>query len=127
MKSKIFIIASIVSIIGLGCEYEKMAPDEVLSDKIIVSFNKDVTPIFEKSCNSSSCHGAGGNYPDLSTGNAYTVLLGSDLIDTTNASNSELYKRMTGESKPIMPTTGLLSKKETSIIFNWIKQGAQNN
>jgi hypothetical protein len=127
MKSKIFIIPFVVvTLLCFGCEWEDMAPDEALPDNVPVSFSKDVMPVFNKSCNTSSCHGAGANYPDLSANNAYTVLLGSDLIDTIAPENSELYLRMINTSRP-MPPSGVLSKKETSFILNWIKQKAQNN
>ena len=113
-----------VSVGFFSCEYEEIEPVTELPEN--VSFQTDLIPIFNQSCNSVGCHNAGGISPDLSEGNAYTVLTTGDMLDLNNPENSILYKRMIDVQKP-MPLSGILSKSQTNKVLVWIKEGALNN
>ena len=119
-----FIILLTISVGFFSCEYEQVEPiTELPTD---VSFQTDLIPIFNQSCNTAGCHNAGGIAPDLSEGNAYTVLVNGNMLDMNNAENSILYKRMIDVQKP-MPLSGILSKSQTNKVLVWIREGALNN
>ena len=119
-----FIILFAVSAVFYSCEYEEIEPVTELPED--VSFQTDLIPIFNQSCNSVGCHNAGGIAPDLSEGNAYSDLTTGDMLDMTYAENSTLYKRMIDVQSP-MPLSGILSKSQTNKVLVWIKEGALNN
>lgn len=91
-----------------------------------VSFARDITPIFNNSCNTSGCHNTGGKTPDLSSTNAYTSLTNGGYINTGTPQNSDLLLWMTGKKGTPMPPAGV-NKEYNALILAWIKQGAQNN
>lgn len=91
-----------------------------------VSFVNDITPILNKSCNTSGCHAPGGIKPDLSSANAFNSLTIGNYINTTAAESSSLYQWMAGKKGTPMPTSGV-NKDYNALVLAWIKQGAQNN
>ena len=93
-----------------------------------VSFANDIIPIFNKSCNISGCHSAGGQEPELTAENAYRTINEQDLIDVADPANSEIMGWLTGAIKPAMPLGGPSNPSNiNSLILAWIKQGANNN
>lgn len=90
-----------------------------------VSFANDIIPIFNSSCNSSSCHSSGGKPPYLNDTKAYNSLINGGYVNTDLPESSELYLWMTGERGSPMPTSGI-NKDYNALILAWIKQGAQN-
>ena len=91
-----------------------------------VSFNNDIIPIFNSSCNISGCHSSGGKAPDLSEVNAFTSLTNGNFINTNSPTESELYLWMTGKRGTPMPVNGI-NRDYNSLILAWLKQGATNN
>jgi hypothetical protein len=91
-----------------------------------VSFSNDIVPIFNKSCNLSGCHNAGGKAPNLTSANAYNALTEGNYVNTTDPKNSELYLWMTGKKGTPMPLSGP-NKEFNALVLAWIKQGASNN
>ncbi|MBK7561338.1 MAG: hypothetical protein IPI68_07385 [Chitinophagaceae bacterium] len=91
-----------------------------------VSFTSDIIPIFDKSCNISGCHTAGGIKPDLSATTAFASLTVGNYFNTAVPQTSELYLWMTGKKGTPMPTTGV-NKDYNALVLAWIKQGAENN
>ena len=91
-----------------------------------VSFASDIIPIFNKSCNISGCHAAGGIKPDLSALNAYASLTVGNYYNTAVPENSTLYLWMAGKKSTPMPPAGS-NKDYNALVLAWIKQGAQNN
>lgn len=75
------------------------------------SFAKNVLPIFQANCASSSCHG-GSRSPTL---NAYSGI-------SSNAS-----KCLSEIQSGSMPPGGKLSDADITTIQNWISQGKPNN
>ncbi len=105
-----------------GCEYEYIqepAPEPITTE---LKFSSDIIPIFNESCNSSSCHGVGAIPPDLSPENAYADLMAGGLIDTENPSNSILYTKMATGSMKQFAKPGQAAK-----VLAWIEKGAKNN
>ena len=85
------------------------------------------------------CHSAGTLYPvelvpidvaynDLMTGFNQN---GEAYINVLQPEESYLYKQITGQTQPMMPTSsserGPLNSYEISTVLKWIEQGAKNN
>ena len=128
-KTTVGIISLCVTVLLLlsGCYKDKTVISDT-GEEITrtVTFNADIVPIFNSSCNVSGCHSAGGIAPDLSVANAYNSLMGGGYINTENAPASELYMWMTGKRGTPMPVSGV-NKDYNALILAWIKQSAQNN
>ena len=119
-----FIVLVMISVGFFSCKYEKIEPATELPEN--VSFQTDLIPLFNQSCNSVGCHNAGGIAPDLSPANAYTDLTTRDnMIDLVNPENSILYKRMIDTNQP-MPLSGVMDY-ESRQVLSWITDGAKNN
>lgn len=91
-----------------------------------VTFAGDIVPLFNKSCNGSGCHAAGGVAPNLTSAGAYLSLTSGNYINKANPENSELYQWMTGKRSTPMPLSGP-NKDYNALVLTWIKQGALNN
>lgn len=109
-----------------GCYKDRTVVSETGSEVTrTVTFSGDIMTIFNKSCNTSGCHNAGGTKPDLSPANAYKSL-SNGYLNTGNPQVSELYQWMIGKRGAPMPTDGT-NKEYNSLVLAWLKQGAQNN
>lgn len=110
-----------------GCYKDKtLVSDTGTEVTRTVSFSKDLTPIFTKSCSTSGCHTSGGQVPDLTAANAFNALSIGNYIDKSTPENSLLYKKMTGKKGTPMPVSGI-NKDYNALVIAWIKQGAKNN
>lgn len=88
------------------------------ADKI-VSFSKDIQPIFAQY--SDSHHSAGNVYVlDTYEGVMQDVVAGNPEV-------SILYQRLIGDGGPVMPMGRNLPDALIKLIYDWIKQGAKNN
>ncbi len=108
-----------------ACKYDDILPPEP-DPGITISFSEDVVPIFNASCNGSSCHNGSGPSPDLRASVAYDNLWSGELIDTIEPTNSELYQWMNGDKGLTMPPQGK-QPGDVATILQWIQQGAKNN
>ena len=108
-----------------ACKYDDILPPEP-DPGITISFSEDVVPIFNASCNGSSCHNGSGPSPDLRASVAYDNLWNAELLDTIEPVNSELYLWMTGAKGLTMPPQGT-QPTDVATILQWIDQGAKNN
>jgi len=106
------------------------APHCYADTAMVISFRKDIAPLFRQSCAVSGCHS--GTAPqaglDLDSAAAYGSLSrpGSGYLNTVNPKGSLLYSQMISITTP-MPPTGRLDSCNTKLILNWITQGAKNN
>ncbi|MFY0673237.1 MAG: hypothetical protein JXQ87_07525 [Bacteroidia bacterium] len=108
-----------------SCTWEEGEPFDG-SDVSDVSYEFDILPIWNESCNMSGCHPSGGIPPDLSIENGFESIIALDMVDTLAPEESILYKRMIDAQKP-MPTTGILPPSQTNLVLVWITEGAKNN
>jgi hypothetical protein len=108
-----------------ACKYDDILPPEPDPGKTIY-FSTDVIPIFNASCNGSSCHNGNGPSPDLRAAVAYESLWGGQLLDTVVPANSAIYLWMTGAKGLNMPPQGQ-QPADAATILQWIDQGAKNN
>jgi hypothetical protein len=107
-------------------KYAVVVPDTGSEITRPVSFNGDIMPIFNKSCNMSGCHSGGGKAPDLTAAKAFTSLSNGGYLNTAKPESSELYLWMIGKKGTPMPLSGP-NKEYNAFILAWIKQGAINN
>ncbi len=122
-RSLRFVIFILISFVLASCTYEKIEEETDLPKEI--SFQKDIMPFFNASCNSSGCHNDGGISPDLSPANAYEDIKTTGMLDMTTPENSVLYARMIDVADP-MPLTGVMPY-ESSVVLSWITDGANDN
>ena len=91
-----------------------------------VSFELDIIPLLNASCNTSGCHNTGGTPPDLSAGNAYNSLISGNYVNKQIPDDSELYLWMTNKRDLPMPLAGP-NPSYNALVIQWIEQGALNN
>jgi len=100
----------------------------------IYTLSGDVQPIWTANC--VSCHGSGGNQPDLRSGfsrgstvGVAALCVAGTRIIAGNAAGSVLYLRMIGTTtcSSAMPLSGNLPVATTDIVRDWINNGALNN
>ena len=126
MKKYKFISLLLISLLIMNaCEKDYLTPKKV-DINFPVSFAENVVPILTEDCATPTCHVSGAQSPNLSASKAYDELTGLGYVDTTNAEESLLFKRIIATIKPMPPATKL-SAEEIGYILAWIKQGAQNN
>ncbi|HLF63200.1 MAG TPA: hypothetical protein VI603_05595 [Saprospiraceae bacterium] len=109
----------------ISCKYDEVLPVEP-DPGVQISFNNDIIPIFNSSCNLSSCHNGSGPSPDLRPGTAYDALWNGSYIDTLVPENSELYLWLSGARGIPMPVEGV-NAGYVSTVLQWIDQGALDN
>ena len=130
MLNKKIVIASILfcGIIFLlaGCYKDRTVITDTPEITRTVVFSQDIIPIFNKSCNMSGCHSAGGQTPNLTESSAYNSLIIGNYIDKQNPESSVLYLKVSGQKGTPMPPSGV-NKEYAALILAWIKQGANNN
>ncbi|CAN5664643.1 hypothetical protein BH11BAC3_BH11BAC3_17530 [soil metagenome] len=124
-------IAGLILICGCislltGCYKDKTVFLDSPAITRTVTFSQDIIPIFNKSCNTSGCHSAGGQTPDLTTSKAFNALTVGNYYDKNAAENSIIYKKMSGKMGTVMPVSGM-NADYNALILAWIKQGAKNN
>ncbi len=123
MKIAVRFAAAFMMLFLVSCTKDYLVQPEPPSS---VSFSNDVIPIFNNNC--VSCHGDNGVSPNLTPDKAYTSLLSDPgLVQSGNPDGSELYQMVTGQNGSVMPPSGMMPKSKTDIIYQWIKDGAQNN
>lgn len=114
------------TVILVGCYKDKTVNVEAPAITRPVTFSQDILVIFNKSCNLSGCHSAGGQTPNLTPAAAYNSLIIGNYINKTSPENSFIYLKMTGKKGTVMPVGGM-NKDYNALILAWIKQGANNN
>lgn len=114
------------TVILVGCYKDKTVNVDAPAITRTVTFSNDILTIFNKSCNLSGCHSAGGQSPNLTPSAAYNSLIIGNYINKTSPENSYIYLKMTGKKGTVMPVGGM-NKDYNALILAWIKQGANNN
>ena len=114
-----------LAVLSIGCRKDLERQRSVNLDAII-SFSKNIQPVFNDNCAKSGCHVEWGQAPNLAPGVAYDQLLELGYVDPANPEGSLLYQKVSATVKQ-MPPTGNLSSIQINSIYAWIKQGAKNN
>jgi len=100
------------------------------ASKTGVTFDKDIKPIFEKSC--FSCHGPEKQKGDLRTDSREAVLKGGEIGKVVEAGKIEksplLWSVARLDEDTAMPPEGKadpLTKEQVALVRAWIEQGAK--
>ena len=89
------------------------------------SFSRDVAPLIAEKC--VQCHGHSAKMGDLDLESREGFLEGGKHgapVVAGNASESRLYKHLTGQLQPLMPFGGHLSEPQIAVFKAWIEGGA---
>jgi hypothetical protein len=130
-KNLLFAFCILITFTGFNnCTRDKGYIKPICNTPDVVSFDKDVNPLFQTYCSTSGCH-TGSNptgHLSLDAASSYTALMksGSGYIDTIHPTFSLLYSQMISASTP-MPPTGKLDDCKTGMILKWIQQKAKHN
>ena len=84
----------------------------------VISFGKDVYPIFQTKCNQGECHGRKGKaFPKYTS---YAII---------RAKSKKIVYRLNREKDPMPPADAAipLEAEEKKMILDWIKSGMPNN
>jgi len=104
--------------------------DCVIDTIPVVSFSKNIIPIFNSYCTDAGCHS--GTNPaaklSLEASVAYSQLMkkGTGYVNIQDPGYSILYSEMNSTSDP-MPPTGRLDACTIALVYKWIQQQAKNN
>ena len=115
-----------VSLMATSCYYDEMPPEPVTPIPDVVSYSKDIQPLWDQDC--LSCHKTGAAVPDLSTANSYLALTKNNkYVIPGNAASSVLHKSLIWDGAMPMPTTVKWSDSKIALVDKWINDGALKN
>ena len=115
----IIIIATFALIMVFSsCEKVVYPPVEIILPDT-VSLSLDIQPIFDSKC--VTCHD-GSPSPDLREGYSHDALWSGGLVDTANAENSKIIKKLHSSSH-----SGRANEEQIQLIQEWIAEGAKDN
>jgi hypothetical protein len=116
-----------LGLMATSCYYDELPADKVGTLPEVVSYSKDIQPLWSEDC--ISCHKTGAPIaPDLTVGNSYVALTANNkYVVPGNAANSILYKALLGQGAPLMPPSGETTATEIALVEKWINDGALNN
>jgi hypothetical protein len=90
-----------------------------------VYFQNSVLPVVNSGCAKSGCHDEATHKSGLTLTNYSQIM---DLVSPSSPQDSKLYKVLFSNNEvKRMPPEAPLPDNQKSIIYYWIKQGAQNN
>jgi len=126
MKALKIVLSMIaIALIFGGCKYDFILPEEepdIPTDQDI-SFATEIVPIFAQD-NCTYCHKSGGQSPDLTSSNVYSVIVPS-LVNTTDPESSAIYDYPAPSTSK--HSWQKYSATNAAYVLLWIEQGAQNN
>ncbi|WP_435352505.1 hypothetical protein [Emticicia sp. SJ17W-69] len=87
-----------------------------------VSFKADLMPLFNKSCALSGCHVSGAHKPYMASDVSFGQITNGGFVNTSLPKQSILYLMINGEMREYIP-----SAVDRQKVYDWIRNGAQNN
>lgn len=115
-----------LGLMATSCYYDEMPPEPETPIPDVVSYSKDIQPLWDKDC--ISCHSPGTTPPDLTAANSYLALTKNNrYVIPGDALNSILHKSLTGEGAALMPPAQKWSDSKIELVDKWINDGALNN
>jgi|tagenome__1003787_1003787.scaffolds.fasta_scaffold20108660_1 hypothetical protein len=139
MKKLIYALVSVVAVFSLTCnvfakDEPKLDPSKLppASDKTGLAFDKDIKPIFEKSC--FKCHGSEKQKGKLRVDSLAAVLKGGEdgkILEPGNSAKSVVVyavARVCVDEDSFMPPEDKgkpLTKEQVGLVRAWIDQGAK--
>jgi hypothetical protein len=120
-KHLITLLAGIMLVGLVSCEYSTIVPEEVVIPDEPVSFSKEVEPVFT-SAGCIACHPTMLK-PDLTTGKSYASITSMNLVVAGDPSVSKLMQYINAGHQ----TAGNITPTQKALISKWITEGAKNN
>jgi len=117
------IVMALIMIIIASCQYKFIVePVPIPPDpEDTISFAEQIVPIWqEQGC--TGCHN-GGTSPDLTPGNAYNSIMGTNLVDIDNPSLSKIYTYPAPDGSHYK----IYTATQSLLLLTWIEQGAIDN
>ncbi len=118
-------ILLIIATIYTGCYQDVILPDATVDPDgppQAVSFSVDIAPMVNTKCGISGCHVSGAHKPYLTTSVAYKEIVNGGFVNILVPKESILYQKINGEMREYIP-----SAVDRQKIYDWIRNGAQNN
>lgn len=122
-----YLSMSVLGLMVTSCYYDEMPAEAETPIPDVVSYSKDIQPLWDKDC--VSCHkGPGTAPPDLTAANSYAALTKNNkYVVPGNAAASVLHKSLIGDGAALMPPAGKWSQSKIDLVDKWINDGALNN
>ena len=115
-----------VILMATSCYYDEMPPEAEIVIPEVVSYSKDIQPLWDQDC--ISCHKPNATAPDLIAANSYSALTNNNkYVIPGDAAGSSLHKSLVADGASIMPTAGKWSDSKIALVDKWINDGALNN
>ncbi|QBN18009.1 hypothetical protein [Flavobacterium nackdongense] len=109
-----------------SCYYDEMPVEAEIPIPDVVSYSKDIQPLWDQDC--ISCHKPTATSPDLTAANSYLALTKNNkYVIPGNAAASSLHKSLLGEGAALMPPAQKWSDSKIALVDKWINAGAPNN
>jgi len=125
---KIIIDAGVVFLVAMafsGCYQDVIMPEAPVDPNgppQAVSYNNELSPMFNTKCGISGCHVSGSHKPYLTSDVSYYQLVNGGYVNTSIPNQSILMIMLRGEMSQYMP-----SSKDQQKVYDWIRNGAPNN
>jgi hypothetical protein len=87
-----------------------------------VSFKAELAPLFNSNCALSGCHVSGGHKPYMSSDISYQQIVNGGFVNTAIPKESRLYIMINSEMREYISSAANRQK-----VYDWIRNGAQNN
>jgi cytochrome c551/c552 len=116
--TKIATLLAGMMIVGLvGCEYVTIEPKDVVIPDTPVDFVTEIEPIFSQA-GCTMCH-TSSNKLNLTAGKAYTAIMNLSMVDTVTPANSKLLKQINDGHN-----SASVTEAQKTLILKWITEGA---
>jgi hypothetical protein len=125
---RIIICAGLVFMVAvafIGCYQDVIMPAAAVDPNgppQAVSYNKELSPMFETKCALSGCHVSGGHHPYMTSDVSYYQIVNGGYVNTSIPNESKLMIMLRGEMSQYMP-----SSSDQQKVYDWIRNGAPNN
>jgi len=121
IKQLVTLLAGVLMIGLVSCEYVTIEPKVVILPDEPVSYATQVAPVFV-AAGCTGCH-SGGTAPDFRADKSYLSLTGGSFVKPTSPAESKLITKINSGHA----TSGNISATDKALLLKWIEEGAKNN
>lgn len=118
MKQLSTLLAGILMIGMVSCEYQTIVPYDVVIPDTPVDFVTEIAPIFT-TVGCTACHD-GKIMFSLAPDKAYSTLMSRNLVDTANPANSKILTKIAAGHNNLS-----FSATQSGLILKWVTEGAK--
>ena len=120
-KHLITLLAGIMLVGLVSCQYSTIVPEEIVVPDEPVSYSVDIEPLFTQ-VNCTQCHPTLMK-PDLRVGKSYASITSMSLVVPEDPDASKLMQYINANHN----TAANLTPTQKALISKWITEGAKNN